>query len=92
MNEPYKHWMYNLETGEGVLFNSVDEYNPEKWANTPALCNKVEDVEVVLSERDMLKKEASELGLTFPSNVKTEKLMEMISEETERQYKAQSGN
>ena len=89
---PIAHWMYNLETGEGVLFNNEDEYNKDKWSDTPANCNKVEDVEVVLGERDLLKKEATELGLEFPSNVKTEKLMEMISEETERQYKAQSGN
>jgi len=82
MSEPYKHWMYNLETGEGVLFNSRDEYNPDKWVDTPAKCGKLvaEDVYVILSERDLLKEEATQLGLEFASNVKTDKLKAMIAE------------
>ena len=87
-----KHWMYNLENGEGVLFNNEDEYNKDKWSDTPANCNIVEDVDIVLGERELLKKEATELGLEFPSNVKTEKLISMIQEEIERKYKAQSAN
>ena len=87
-----KHWMYNVETGEGVLFNNTDEYNYEKWADSPALCNVIEDVEIVLAERDLLKKDALALGLEFPSNIKTEKLISMVQEETERKYKEQSEN
>lgn len=86
-----RHWMYNLETGEGVLFNNEDEYNAEKWADSPALCNVIEDVEVLLEERDLLKKDALALGLEFPSNIKTEKLILMVQEATEKQYAAQQG-
>lgn len=84
MSEPYKHWMYNIETGEGVLFNSRDEYNPEKWVDTPAKCGKLvaEDADVIepMSERDYLKEEATKLGLEFASNIKTDKLKAMIAE------------
>lgn len=78
----YPHWMYNVETGEGTLFQDTEDYVADKWAESPALCNKIEDVEIIDNEvdRDALKLEAGTLGLEFPSNVKTEKLKAMISE------------
>jgi hypothetical protein len=77
----YPHWMYNIETGEGTLFQDTEDYVADKWADTPALCNKVEDTEIVDEvDRDALKLEAGALGLEFPSNVKTDKLIAMIAE------------
>ena len=78
----YPHWMYNIETGEGVLFNDESEYNPEKWADTPSVCGNAiaQDAEIVEDDRDALKLEATNLGLEFPLNVKTDKLKAMIAE------------
>lgn len=84
-------WMYDKKTGEGVLFHD-DTNIPEGYEESPALCDCTPiEADIVSNDRDMLKAEATKLGLSFPSNVKTEKLIAMIQEETEKQYAAQAG-
>lgn len=114
-------WMYNVETGEGKIFENESEFDANEWVDTPAKTKLAAiDVQEVdeqfvneqlivnpelegtvadqLSEtepdnkeeektdanstpdRDALKAEALVLGLEFPSNVKTDKLITMIAE------------
>lgn len=113
--------MYNVETGEGKIFENESEFDANEWVDTPAKTKLAAiDVQEVdeqfvneqlivnpelegtvadqLSEtepdnkeeektdanstpdRDALKAEALVLGLEFPSNVKTDKLITMIAE------------
>ena len=73
---PTAHWMYNIKTGVAKLFDSVEDYIAEEWANTPDLCESQEDM---AADRDSLKALATELGIEFPSNIKTSKLIELIA-------------
>ena len=76
-------WMYDKNTGEGKLF--PDDTNiPNGYEESPALCNctpiEAEVVSTTPSERDLLKAEAEAMGLVFPANIKTDKLLAMIAE------------
>jgi len=79
-------WMYDKNTGEGKLF--PDDTNiPDGYEESPVLCNCTPiEAEVVKggsdvpSERDILKAEAEGMGLVFPANIKTDKLLAMIAE------------
>lgn len=75
-------WMYNVETGDGKIFENESEFDPNEWVDTPAKTKLAAiDVKVVDElDRDALKAEALALGLEFPSNVKTDKLIAMIAE------------
>lgn len=76
-------WMYNVENGEGELFESESDYDSNEWVDTPAKCKTTAiDVKIIEEpiDREALKAEALELGLEFPSNVKTDKLLAMIAE------------
>lgn len=114
-------WMYNVETGEGKIFENESEFDANEWVDTPAKTKlaaidvQVVDVQFVNEQlvvtpelegsnsdplgetepdnkeeastltnepidREALKAEALELGLEFPSNVKTDKLLAMIAE------------
>ena len=74
---PLAHWMYNINTREAKLFNDESEYSLEEWTDTPAKCNEIAEADS--TDRDALKAEAIKLGLEFPSNIKTAKLIEMIT-------------
>jgi hypothetical protein len=78
---PLAYWMYNIKTAEAKLFNSPDEYVEAEWTDTPALCDEQITPQELLeaqADRNALKEEATALGIEFPSNVKTAKLIEMI--------------
>ena len=84
---PLAYWMYNIKTAEAKLFNSADEYVEAEWADTPTLCDEqitpqeeeARDVLEAQADRTALKEEATALGLEFSSNIKTAKLIDMIT-------------
>jgi len=65
-------WMYNKDGGE--LFVSLDDV-PKGYVDCPS---KVVKAEEKTEDRTALKAEAAALGIEFPVNVKTEKLIGLI--------------
>jgi len=71
-------WMYNVETGESKLFEKESDYDANEWTDSPAK-TKLAAIDAEEVDRISLKEEATSLGLEFPSNIKTDKLIAMIA-------------
>jgi len=69
-------WLYHKEHG-AQLFTEEEAVGLESkgWADTP---DKLDTVQTL--DRELLKKEADELGIEYPSNVKTDRLAKLIAE------------
>lgn len=71
--------MYKFERGDSIKFQ--DTLDNQKALE--ALGWELEGVNKDLNERDLLKQEADELGIEYPKNIKTDKLVELIKEAKE---------
>ena len=69
-----KEWLFHKDTREAVLFNQ-GEADTNVWMDSPDKCK-----EVVVFDRDALKTEADSLGISYPPNIKNERLLNMINE------------
>lgn len=81
-------FLFNKENPLGKLFDeevdSIEELLENGWVDNPSSIENEELDNIPISREELLK-EAKELGLEFPSNIKTAKLEEMVN-------KAKEGN
>lgn len=79
-----KEWLYHKDTREAKLFEEGEERDLTVWLDSPALCKEIVEVsdtlEAATYDRDALKLEADELGISYPLNIKNERLLNMINE------------
>lgn len=69
-------WLYHNEHEARVFtFEEAEVKENEGWVDTP---DKLEPVQTL--DRELLKKEADDLGIEYPSNVKTDRLVKLIAE------------